>query len=164
MDPLAQLKDIQLPSEIHNYPLAIGWWILAVLIIAIIIFTVVKIQKTRKQQQAQKQAIKALLNQEPSVEHAVSVLKWAALQYFPREQVANLYGESFQRFLTTQLPHKNQQDFIDLCGASLENQYQTNNNVNDENFHQASLLWLKKALPPKLPTPLTKKELMEADA
>jgi len=149
VDPLAQLKDIQLPEQIHNYPLAIGWWILAAVIIALILFTLAKIKSSQKKRQAQKQAIAQLSSQSPSVDEIIVVLKWAALQYFPRNEIASLSGSKLQDFLTEQLPEKYSASFSQLCGSTIENRYKRpTDNENNDDFHQASILWLKQALPP----------------
>lgn len=150
MDPLANLQDIQLPEQIHNYPIALGWWILIMSIIALIIFITLKILKHKKKAKLQQQAITQLLSNEPNIENTLTILKWAALQYFPRQEIANLYGKSFQLFLTKQLPQKYKSEFEQLCANTLENRYQTSLNNDDiQNTHNAALLWLKQALPPK---------------
>ena len=45
MDPLAQLKDIHLPQAIPNYPMALGWWLLALIILLLVILTAIKIRQ-----------------------------------------------------------------------------------------------------------------------
>ena len=152
MDPLANLQDIQLPEQIHNYPIALGWWILIISIIALIIFITLKILKHKKKAKLQQQAITQLLSNDPNIENTLTILKWAALQYFPRQEVANLYGKSFQLFLTKQLPQKYKSEFERLCANTLDNRYQTNLKSEDiQNIHNAALLWLKRALPPEKP-------------
>ncbi|MFT6919940.1 MAG: hypothetical protein ACJA2G_002583, partial [Cognaticolwellia sp.] len=42
MDPLAQLSDIHLPANVHGYLIAPGWWLLAVIILALIIYGLLK--------------------------------------------------------------------------------------------------------------------------
>lgn len=151
MDPLAQLQDIQLPEKINNYPLAIGWWIIALICIALLIFISIKIINYKKSRKVQQQAITQLTAEESmSVADCVTVLKWAALQYFPREHIANLYGEGLYEFLLDTLPVNNKEKFITLSTDSLQSMYKKNTNQTDSNsFKQASAYWLKHALPPK---------------
>ncbi|WP_175623854.1 DUF4381 domain-containing protein [Pseudocolwellia agarivorans] len=150
MDPLAQLQDIQLPDKIHNYPIAIGWWILAIICIALLLFISFKIIKNKKIKHSQQQALSKLSSTETTIEECVTVLKWAALQYFPRKNIANLYGEGFYLFLQNTLPLQHQEKFKTLSADSLQNMYQKNSSVEENNnFHQASIYWLKHALPPK---------------
>jgi len=169
MDPLAQLKDIHLPEQIHNYPLALGWWVLVIIIIALLTFIVVKVRKTHVRNRAKKRAIKQLTKQDVDNDTCVIMLKWAALQYFPRVDVANLYGKQFQHFLVNSLPQKHQTTFSTLCGNVLEEIYSANKSSNDfeqtaSDFHQATLLWLKQALPPKVKLDLSPNQSTQGEA
>lgn len=149
MDPLAQLQDIQLPEEIHNYPIAIGWWGLVLIGAALIIFITIKIIKHKQQRRSQQHALHQLKADDPTIKHCVTTLKWAALQYFPRGNVANLYGENFHLFLLNALPLKHQENFKVLSGNTLQQMYQAITAEKDDQFYQATLLWLTHALPPK---------------
>jgi len=154
MDPLAQLKDIHLPEQIHNYPLAPGWWILAFILIAITIWLTAKWVKLYRLAKAKRQAIKLLSyvddDEENQNNDIMDILKWSALQYFPREQVAPLFGADLQLFLKSNLPEKFQHEFIDLSQPAFEHRYQINElAIQDRTFKKAALLWLNHALPPK---------------
>ena len=162
MDPLAQLQDIELPNKINNYPIAIGWWLLAIICIGLILFVAIKVINRKKRQRSQKIALLQLTSTTPTTEDCVASLKWAALQYFPRVSIANLYGENFHQFLITTLPNKYQEKFKVLSSDSLQKLYQKpidldnestessgNNSTNNDDFYQASLIWLNHALPPK---------------
>ncbi|WP_426358063.1 DUF4381 domain-containing protein [Pseudocolwellia sp. HL-MZ19] len=151
MDPLAQLQDIQLPEKIHNYPFALGWWIIAVIGIALVIFIIFKIINYKKARQVQQQAITQISsNSSMDIADCVAVLKWAALQYFPRERIANLYGDKLQDFLLDTLPESTHEKFKTLSNDSLKTMYQKDLSESDNiSFQQASAYWLKHALPPK---------------
>lgn|GEM_PF-374264 len=162
MDPLAQLQDIQLPDKIHNYPIAIGWWLLAAICIIILLVITFKILQYKKSRRAQQQALTTLNTIEKNAEPAeitgyVTVLKWAASSYFPRENIAHLYGAGFNMFLLDTLPIKHKNHFQTLAGDSLQNMYQKNSTDTEKNqFHQACVYWLKNALPPKNLAPASK--------
>ncbi len=155
------LKDIHVPEPISNLPVAYGWWILVVLIVLIIIFTIRKIRKTAKRNQVKKQALAQLKNNtEMTTSDTIALLKWAAMHYFSRNELAKLFGNSLQTFLTSQLPIKHQKNFTTLSEQAFLNQYHAfpkeNNNIDehaktDENLHQAAVHWLTYALPPKKP-------------
>lgn len=149
MDPLTQLKDIHLPEQVHNYPVSLGWWLLAVILLLIIITSIVKLRRYTKRNKAKKQALKQLTTaMEPQA--IVMLMKWAILQYFPREQVAELSGNKFKAFLIEQLPTNHQQEFDQRLADSLSLVYQSNSHVIDtENFQYAAKLWLNQALPPR---------------
>lgn len=148
-NPLA-LKDIHVPEQITNYPIAYGWWILAVLILLAIVITIVKIKKSSKRNQVKKQALTQLKNNlNINNSELISLLKWAAMHYFSRVELAKLYGDSLQQFLLKQLPEKHQKSFTELSEQAFENQYQASfHNEVDNSFQQATRLWLTQALPP----------------
>lgn len=146
-----ELKDIHVPEQITNFPIAYGWWILTALIIVAIVIVIVKIKKSAKRNQIKKQALAQLKNN-PDINNneLISLLKWAAMHYFSRVELAKLYGESLQQFLLNQLPAKHQKRFIELSEEAFKNQYQAHfHNAVDTSFQQAALLWLTQALPPK---------------
>lgn len=148
--PLA-LKDIHLPEQITNYPIAYGWWILASLVLLIIVIAIIKFKKSAKRKQVKKQALSQLNNSiEMNNTELISLLKWAAMHYFSRAEIAQLYGNLLHQFLVKKLPEKYQKSFSELSEQAINNQYQAifQNNV-DKDFHQAVRLWLTKALPPK---------------
>ena len=159
MDPLAQLKDIHVPEQIHNYPLAIGWWILAVLIIIILVSSVIKYRKFKALRKNKRLAL-AQLNNTSNGEETLKLIKWVALQYFPRAQVAPLYGESLLGFMQQALPENKQQAFDEIVSnnnlnSAFENIYQQQVLEGDA-IHQVAEYWLNQALPPKPITTDTK--------
>ena len=152
MDTLAQLKDIHVPEQIHNYPLAIGWWILAVLIIIILVSSVIKYRKFKALRKNKRLAL-AQLNNTSNGEETLKLIKWVALQYFPRAQVAPLYGEKLLGFMQQMLPENKQQEFESIVSSynlksAFENIYQQQPQEGKV-IHQVAEFWLKQALPPK---------------
>jgi len=149
-NPLA-LQDIHVPEQITNYPIAYGWWILAVLLLLAIVLIIVKFKKSAKRNQIKKQALTQLKNNvDINNSELISLLKWAAMHYFSRVELAKLYGEALQHFLVKKLPEKHQIKFIELSNEAFKRQYQAPfHNEVDTSFQQAVLLWLNQALPPK---------------
>lgn len=159
-----QLHDIHLPEQVSNLPIAPGWWIL---LLAIILLTVWLIKNRLKNKKLNASKNKALLmlssNEDMSAKDSISLLKWAAMQYFSRQQLAKLYGDSFQQFLIEHLPVKHQARFTELTNAAFKGQYQksssgissgikeedeTSSALNiDLDCHQAAKLWVTYALP-----------------
>jgi len=154
LDPLAQLSDIHLPAQIQNYPIAPGWWLIAILIIILFSGSIIKLRKSRQLKKFKKQALKQL-HQNPNlpIQQVITLLKWTALRYFPRHYCANLYGEKFQQFLLQTLPVKQQATFSEQVKVTKENFekiYQSNNeSLTDQQVNQLAITWLKNALPPK---------------
>jgi hypothetical protein len=157
MDPLAQLKDIHLPNQIANYPLAPGWWIVAVLLLTLAIWLLLKGLKSYRLNKVKRQALSILAkineNEENQNDNIMNLLKWSALQYFPRHLVAPLFGQQLQQFMIRCLPIKDQQAFTDLSQSAFDCRYTINElTIQDKTLKQAAQLWLKKALPPKKTT------------
>ncbi|MBA6224498.1 DUF4381 domain-containing protein [Colwellia sp. MB02u-18] len=153
MDPLAQLSDIHLPANVHGYLIAPGWWLLAVIVLALIIYGLLKLRQAMIKRQAKKMALKQL-STATDISAMVALLKWAALQYFPRSQVAHLTGNAFKSFLIATLPPKHQQEFTELSAEHFVSVYQstavsTTANIISAEFSSAAKLWLSHALPPK---------------
>ena len=94
MDPLANLQDIHLPENIHGWPIAPGWWLLLISLIAIAVFAYKKISAKRKQSLVKRQAIKQLTQVENlSTEQSIAILKWVSMHYFNRNDVAAIHGD-----------------------------------------------------------------------
>lgn len=154
------LNDIHVPEQISNYPIAYGWWLLAALLITLAIIAIIKFRKNNQRNKIKKQALIQLKNTpNMSINEITALLKWAAMHYFSRAELANLFGNSLQSFFTNQLPIKYQERFTSLSEQTFIKQYQANNeNHSDEDFYQAATLWLTYALPPKKPNPMKSKE------
>lgn len=146
-----QLHDIHLPEQVSNFPIAPGWWILLATIIAFTIWLYKKHQKNRLLNASKNQALAMLeKNSSMSINECISLLKWAAMQYLTREQLAKLYGDALQAFLLAKLPKQHQEAFKDLSTAAFQSQYQVQALASDEirnNCQQATKLWLTHALP-----------------
>lgn len=158
------LKDIHVPEQISNYPVAYGWWLLAAVIIFIIVITIIKIRKAAKRNQVKKQALAQLSvllesNAQVSDSEIIALLKWAAMHYFSRAELAPMFGDSLKHFFISKLATKHQQNFAELSEQAFINQYQTTlteRNLpeqkaapSNQKSHQAATLWLTHALPPK---------------
>ncbi len=148
-----QLHDIHLPEQVSNLPVAPGWWILITTIIITAVFFYNKYKKTTHLNASKKQALLILASKDDiSAKACLSLLKWAAIQYFSRQQLAKIYGDNLQDFLTKQLPEKQQEKFIQLIKPAFASQYQADNTKDDDvdkDCKEATKLWLNHALPVK---------------
>jgi len=146
-----QLHDIHLPEQVSGFPIAPGWWLLVAIIIFTAIWAYKKHQKNKRLNASKKQAMAMLTdNKTLSAKDCIALLKWAAMQYFSRQQLAKLYGENFQAFLIEQLPEKHQLHFTELTTAAFKSQYQAKQvsvETVDQDCQQAAKLWLSHALP-----------------
>jgi hypothetical protein len=151
-----QLHDIHLPEQVSNYPIAPGWWLLLALIVISAVWSYKKFKKSKRLNASKQQAL-SMLENNPSIsaKECITLLKWAAMQYVNRQQLAKLYGDNFQDFLMKKLPEKHQISFIELSSAAFKAQYQAELAVSetatttdmDRDCLQATKLWLTHALP-----------------
>lgn len=146
MDPLAQLHDIQTPAPISDLPTAIGWWILLALSLLSIVLLIRYFIRRKQVRQHQKQALRALA-QATSDQEIIEVLKWAAMGYFPRAQVASLHSSALQLFLSQQLNTKKQAKFNALCQSQFDLLYQRADENQAPKLEDAAKYWVMNALP-----------------
>ncbi|REL34934.1 DUF4381 domain-containing protein [Thalassotalea euphylliae] len=148
MDPLAQLKDIHLPEQVTNLPIAPGWWLLLVLIIGCIVWAVLAFIRYRKERKTKRQILTAL-SSSTTLESSNQLLKLALISYFPRQETASLFGRELRAFLVAALPLKKQASFEQLMPQDLSDIYQANTQLSLVKFNQAIRFWLTHALPAK---------------
>ncbi|WP_019027717.1 DUF4381 domain-containing protein [Colwellia piezophila] len=148
-----QLHDIHVPEQVSNLPVAPGWWLLLALIIITAVWSYKKIKQRQRLSASKNKALAILANnQAMSAKECITLLKWTAMQYFSRQQLAKIYGENFQHFLTQQLPLKHQAHFTTLITPAVQGQYQqtlSSSGEIDGHCQQATKLWLTHALPIK---------------
>lgn len=153
-----QLQDIHLPEQINSFPIALGWWLLAAIIIMITVYLFKKLKHNKQLNRNRNHAL-TVLEKQTSLTNSdlIALLKWASMQYFDRFQVANLFGDSFQKFLIEQLPENHQESFKALSKQAFVTQYHENSilsaseesTVINNDCRDAVKLWLTHALPPK---------------
>lgn len=105
-DPLAQLRDIQLPDAISPWPPAPGWWIMTLFIIVVIFALIYWLKKTWDKRRYRQAALQQLNNlktyvDQPNVylQHLNSLLKRTAITAMPTALVAPLNGQQWLLFL-----------------------------------------------------------------
>lgn len=108
-EPLAALHDIQLPPPVSMWPPAPGWWLLGVLMVALIAGGIWMARRRWRQQRYRQVAVQSLRQcyQQWQADHdagrylhaASRTLKQAALVAYPRAQVAALHGADWTDFL-----------------------------------------------------------------
>ncbi len=147
---LAQLRDIHLPDPMGWWPLAMGWYVVAVvlgLVLFSVLFLVIRhIINGRSKRQALR-VLESYLqdyliqrNVQISSARISELLKRVALVYYPRERVASLQGQDWIDFLNQSAKHI---DFNPLSVLLLDCPYHP---VGEQDllplFHLAKL-WIK---------------------
>ncbi len=107
-NPLAQLRDIHAPESVSWWPLAPGWWLMLIAILAII-FVILWRYSQRKNRAVQHAALKSLnqLDKRFHTDHDIKtlltelsiLLRRVAIASFPPHRVAGLTGAAWLRFL-----------------------------------------------------------------
>jgi len=115
------LRDIHLPDDVAWFPPAPLWWLVLLLVIALVVFAVFRFMRYRRLQQqrvtlAQRQqiirdeihAIGQQFNQSNNAAATCSavsqLLRRVCLMHFPREDFAALHGEAWLAYLRQQQP------------------------------------------------------------
>ena len=109
MDPLAQLKDIHLPSPASAWPLSLYWWLVIVACVLVVGLTVYGVRCYIKKTKLTRLALAELAQlqqQGCDVNELHYLLKRIVLSSFPRQQVASLHTESWLAFLDQQASTK----------------------------------------------------------
>ncbi len=109
LDPIAQLRDIHLPNGVSWWPPAPAWWLLTILLIAVITILYWQWRKLREKYLRRRAALNELqrlekIYQQPQhrkkVIQLLSVLlRRVAFIHHPRHEVAGLSGEAWLTFL-----------------------------------------------------------------
>lgn len=104
-DILQQLDDIELPAEASWWPLAPGWWILGIVVLALLIGLGYYLIRRYRQLSYQREALKilqqshAIADDLQFIRHINQLLKRVAIHLYGRQQVAKLHGAAWQQFL-----------------------------------------------------------------
>jgi hypothetical protein len=102
------LRDIHLPGAPSLWPPAPGWWVLAILLLALIAWGVRVLLRRRRIRQQRRQVLEALAtlqsglagDRSPAQLAAIGeLLRRLALTRYPRTEVASLSGGAWLRFL-----------------------------------------------------------------
>ncbi|KPQ29664.1 MAG: protein of unknown function containing DUF4381 domain [Marinobacter excellens HL-55] len=111
-DPLAQLRDIQLPESGGFWPPAPGWWLVAALVLIIVIVLALLWHRRRRNTLWQRQAKTILIDLERSVSKEPdwfcklnALLKRVARQAYPDRNPEAMSGSQWVDFLLATAPN-----------------------------------------------------------
>jgi hypothetical protein len=154
MNPLDQLADIQLPNAVSYWPLAIGYWILLVIIIVAVIAGFIFSARRKRRLAARNKSLAALSSIDTDDEHALQqvhhVLKTAAQAYLPNRNILQMQGEQWRSVLRKLYKNKDANDIYDTLAALSMWQYDQRISLSsNQQVKDAAKVWIEKALPPK---------------
>jgi len=147
---LSNLKDIHMPPSISYWPPALGWWIIAGLLLIIIIFSIYLFLKFLKKIKPKNEALKILkeiqneynrnLNGADTLKKLTKLIRRTALTFFPRKEVASLYGYKWLKFLDKS--GKTNQ-FTSGVGAVFGNEiYEKKSKINSKSLFELVKKWI----------------------
>lgn len=128
MDPLAQLNDIVEISQVSWWPLSWGWWLLLVVLLALISTAFMRYRQARQHRAYLRSSQQALLHC-TTVAEISRLLKQVVLHYYPQhnpfspqvepsQSLENLTGRAWLDFLNQQLTVQHQQSTTYLDNIS----------------------------------------------
>lgn len=153
---LAQLADIHLPEPVSLWPPAPGWWILAVLLLLLVLWTSRKGFIASRHRKIKAQALTelercysnySLDSQSDSnrlnlrfVNEANSVLKRVALVHFPNSAVAGLGGPEWVDFIR----NNGESDLLtqEIASALSHGRFQTKLEINVDEMNTFATQWI----------------------
>ena len=151
-DPLAQLRDIHMPNPISWWPPAPGWWLLTVLILALmaglIIWRVVRHRRLayKREALAEWESVHARYldhkNAQILLSELSTLLKRVCITRYGREAAAGLAGEQWLAFLDQTGKCK---EFTEGGGRVLVSQrFVPHPQLDGQALLNVTLAWLKK--------------------
>jgi hypothetical protein len=152
MDPLAELRDIHLPAPISEFPIAPGWWVLALAALLLLYFTIRWAWKFWRSNQYRRVGVKQLNeifsqfqydeDHKRYLSSYSSLLKRIALTVYPREKVASLTGEEWVAFLDQS--YRNRGFSVGVGQVLMYGGYESETSFDAENLHKLGLEWVKR--------------------
>lgn len=136
-NPLSELQPIALPPEPGIWPLAIGWWLLIIILVFLVYISVATLVKRRKFWAVKRQGLSQArtLTDHSQLNH---LLKRVALHYYPAHRVAGLNGQGWSDFLNQGLAGEHHRHCDEIC-ATL---YQRPAPDQDQRFQHITVCWL----------------------
>jgi len=162
-DPLAQLKDVHVPSEVSAWPLDWGWWCLIGLSVLSISLMIIIMRRRYLFNQPRRDALKLLAHISPADDNwAIQIntlIKRTALSYCPPVDVASLYGDKWHRLLLQGIAQKHRAPIAEALANLHAQQYasHSDNRYFNECIKGAQT-WLKHVKPKLLNANLTANE------
>lgn len=143
------LADIQLAEPVSAWPPAIGWWLLAALIITLLASLLLWLIKRHRLKGFGRQACAHLKQRGEtlSLQELNELLKVTALHYCPQPHLAGLTGARWHKWLLNHCSSKHQEAMTQLTATLEKHQYAQSEPSQQQlqQLHHTARLWLKQA-------------------
>ncbi len=146
MDPQAVLDNLaplRTPEAISWWPLAPGWWVLAILLVialtALAVFTWRRYQANRYRRTALRMLNDLIASDCATLEQINQLLKATSLACWPTADVAQLHGANWTAFLRDSIKRPMDEDTF----SALEDVYKAPHTPANAALIQATRIWLK---------------------
>ncbi len=142
------LEDIIAPNSVSIWPLALGWWLLLAMIIALVIGVFILYKNYKKKWSYRKEALSLLKNTQNTLDEKATInnylecLKRTAISAYPAHNINALYGKDWVDFLNQQTPTPLFTD--ELARFICESQYQKAISIDKQYVYTAVKSWIKK--------------------
>jgi len=149
MNPLDQLRDIHLPDAVSWWPLAIGWWLVAALLLGMMLFFVWRLQRSKQQRHRVNHVMQSLdaldddtdLSEQEWLQTLSALLRRIVINLHGRQATAGLVGKQWLEYLDQSTKNK---DFSEGGGKLLATHpYQTHASYDRQVLLQLVRKWVK---------------------
>lgn len=146
---LSQLEGLIDPAQTSWWPLAPGWWILALLLVVVLIAVTFLLVKKSRQNAYKKEALNHLNNlksqQQDTIANINILLKKTAISAYGRQTVSRLTGEDWVHFLIARNTKDkiSESDKDQLKTTFCESLYTSQKNQTNENLYRFAQNWIK---------------------
>jgi len=142
---LSGLRDIHLPIKPNFWPLATGWYILSIILLAVILtsFMLWHWHKNKPLPYALKELKKIQENPENQLKLLSQLLKRVAMVKYGRKEVAPLSEDSWQEFLLSAAPDTLTQKQAHLLAFVI---YAPDKPIKDTTLYKNARQWIKVVL------------------
>lgn len=154
-DPrLQDLQDIIAAPPAQWWPLAPGWYVLAIVTLTLLVLCTYGLYRRRQRRLLQRAALRQL-TATASLAELTQLLKQTTAAYFPQRALLSLPTAQWHQFLLQQLPTSAQARFAPTLDAVAAQAYQdpvhqaaATQSALQQRYYAFVRYWLKHALPP----------------
>lgn len=146
---LSELNPIIAAPAASWWPLAPGWYVVAVLLTVISVLVLGSSIKAARLRRVKRSALRALQTN-ASLNELNLLLKQACMGYYPRKDIAQLTGRAWRDFLLAHMSERNAARYYDLLVEVEQAAYRPSaeQQALQQRYSDFAKAWLKQALPP----------------